>query len=1200
MLTETPGQSLIAQADALLRDCRFADAEPLLLRALALDPQRAAVWSNLGAAMLELRRYDDAVAAYANALRLDAAHAAALAGLAVTLRRRGLPAESLTFFDMAVAQDPADAETRHARALALIAAGDYRRGFAEYEYRWLTRARAGHVVPGPRWNGEPLEGRTLLVHEDGGLGDIIQFARFLPPLAAAGSRILLRAPASLLPLLSRLPSVDATTPTGADTPPYALNCPIMSLPRIAGTTLDTIPSAAAYLAPPSGRVAVWRERLAADISHRARPPALRVGLVWAGGAGPGDRDAALWDRKRSTELARFEPFAALTSDLLFYSLQLGEAAAQAASPPPGLRLIDHTALIRDFDDTASLVSLLDLVISVDTATVHLAGALGRPVWLLSCYERCWRWLANRDDSPWYDSLRLYAQPAPADWATPIARMAADLARLADHATPRTTPKPISAANRHAARQLLGAALAHHDAGRLRQALDLYLDALDRDPSFGEAHNNLGNVLRQLGRLDRARACFETAAALQPDLPAPYYNLGSLHADADDLDQAVANLRRATALDPSFADAHFNLANVLARQNRHPEAIAAFRRVLRLEPAYAEAHNNLGHALMRTGRRDEAIACFTEALAHRPDYADAHVNLGCALLDRQQFDEAIACFRKALALDPDLRQAHNNLGTALQEQGRLREASVAFAHALRVKPDYVVAHINLGDVLCQLGQFTEAETCLRQAIELDPANAHAHNALGSVFDQQGHIALAIQSYRQALAFDPDKAEAHNNLGNALKDQGRLAEALAHYNRALELRPDYFTAFSNALFTLNYLVSDTPHAARAQASRYGALVSSRATPHTGWRPREPGRPLRVGLVSSDLRNHPVGYFLEASLAAIDPARLTLLAFPSQKTEDDLTARLRPRFAAWTPITGLADAAAARLIHTLGVDILIDLSGHTAHNRLPLFAWRPAPVQASWLGYFATTGLAEIDYVIADPHVAPPGEEAHFTETVWRLPEIYYCFSPPTTDTSVAPLPALARGHVTFGCFNNLTKLNDAVLTVWSRILHAVPGSRLVLKAPQFRDAAMRDATAARFATLGIDADRIVVEPPSWRADYLRAYDRIDIALDPFPYPGGTTSFEALWMGVPVLTRRGDRFLSRAGETIMRNAGLPDWIATDDDDYVSRAVRLAGDTARLASLRAGLREQARASPLFDAPRFARHFENAMNGMWERSGLT
>ena len=670
-------------------------------------------------------------------------------------------------------------------------------------------------------------------------------------------------------------------------------------------------------------------------------------------------------------------------------------------------------------------------------------------------------------------------------------------------------------------------------------------------------------------------------------------------DQGRLDDAVSSFRSALEIKPDFAEAHYNLANAWMGQDQIHEATAGYRRAIGFMPNYPQAHNNLGNTLVRQGRLDEAVACFFTALVLKPDYLDAYVNLGSALRDQDRLDEAIFCFSKVLELEPNFLQAHNNLGAALQKCGRLDEAVASFKKAIDLKRDYLEPLINLGTVLREQERLEASIACFTRALELSPSSSTVHEGLGNALLGQGLLEDAVSCYGKALAIDPDYSEAHNDLGNALKDLGLLDQALEHYTRAIELKPDYFEAASNRLFTHNYSLRELPAVMRGLAQQYGVLVSSHTrSPFTRWNASSaPDRPLRVGIVSSDLRNHPVGYFLKALLGAADPARITFLAFPSHRGEDDLTAHIRPYFQAWTPIVGLGDEAAARLIHASGVQVLLDLTGHTAHNRLPVFAWRPAPVQAAWLGYFATTGVAEIDYIIGDPHVAPPEEASHFTETVWQLPEIYYCFSPPETPVVVSDLPALSNGYLTFGCFNNLTKLNDAVLVVWARLLHAVPDSRLMLKAPQFRDAGVRERTRTRFAAQGIAEDRLLIELPSSRADYLRAYHRIDIALDPFPYPGGTTSFEALWMGVPVLTKRGDRFLSHAGETILHNAGLPDWIAADDDDYVAKVVHFAEGIDHLATLRARLRDQVLASPLFDAPRFARYFEDAMHGMWKQS---
>jgi len=289
-------------------------------------------------------------------------------------------------------------------------------------------------------------------------------------------------------------------------------------------------------------------------------------------------------------------------------------------------------------------------------------------------------------------------------------------------------------------------------------------------------------------------------------------------------------------------------------------------------------------------------------------------------------------------------------------------------------------------------------------------------------------------------------------------------------------------------------------------------------------------------------------------------------------------------------------AQLVKSHEIDILIDLSGHTAYNRLPMFAYRPAPVQVSWLGYFATTGLSEMDYFIGDPWTAPAEEDALFVEQIWRLPETYLCFSHPAVNIDVGPLPAITEGHITFGCFNGLRKLNDKVIDLWVQILDAVPNSILFLKCPQLKDKSTQDVVLKQFADRGIVAERLVLEGPSPRADLLASYNRVDIALDPFPYPGGTTSVESLWMGVPVITMKGDRFLARVGETIAQNIGMPEWIATSPDDYVAKAVDLSRDLNRLSAARAGLRQKIESSPLFDAPRFARHFSEAMWAMWQQ----
>jgi predicted O-linked N-acetylglucosamine transferase (SPINDLY family) len=391
--------------------------------------------------------------------------------------------------------------------------------------------------------------------------------------------------------------------------------------------------------------------------------------------------------------------------------------------------------------------------------------------------------------------------------------------------------------------------------------------------------------------------------------------------------------------------------------------------------------------------------------------------------------------------------------------------------------------------------------------------------------------------------------------------------------------------------------------SEAHRYGDGLKRRVRPFTDWeidaqRPMSREDPLRVGIVSGDLRLHPVGFFVESMLDRVDPARVQFVAYPTLPLEDELSARIKPRFAAWTSIAALDDEAAARAIRGGRIQILVDLSGHTAHNRLPVFGWKPAPVQASWLGYFATTGVAAIDYVIADRVSVPESAADQFTEAIWYLPDGRFCFTAPgeASRFDPGPLPALRSGHATFGCFQNLLKMNDAVLAAWGQILRALPRARLRVQNDAMAFETARAKLLERLNRAGIGPDRVTLAGPMPRDAYLAAHAEVDLILDTFPYTGATTTCEALWMGVPTLTLAGDTLVSRQGASLLASAGLNDWVTEDLAAYVARAVDFASGLDRLARLRSSLREMVAASPLFDARRFAGHLEDGLQAMWQR----
>jgi protein O-GlcNAc transferase len=732
------------------------------------------------------------------------------------------------------------------------------------------------------------------------------------------------------------------------------------------------------------------------------------------------------------------------------------------------------------------------------------------------------------------------------------------------------------------------------AGRYAESAEVAEAMTRRYPRDGFAWRVLGGVLGQMGHIPQALEALQRAVEFSPDDVESHGNLGAALIMLGRAPEAERSLRRALQINSDLAAAHNNLGVVLRDTGRFQEAEASFRRALQLKPEDAGALYNLSVTLYRLGRLRESEASYRQLLQSRPDHMAAHIDLSVILKDLGRPEEVVEICRHALQINPDFAHAHINLGAALKDLGRLQEAEASCRRAVQIRPDLADAHYNLAGVLCELGRLEEACDTFRRALAIKPDLPDAYCILGGALRNLGRLTESEASLRQALQIKPDFAEGFNNLGSVLLDLGRLDEAQACYRQALQKKRDFADAHSNLLFCLNYSQRSAEECLE-EARQYGRMVAAKVGQRfEAWRCASSPSRLRVGLVSGDLRQHPVGYFLETWLAHVDPGALELYAYATAPNEDGLTARIKPRFAAWRQLRGKNDEEAARLIHDDGVHVLIDLAGHTAHNRLPVFAWKPAPLQASWLGYFATTGVTEIDYVIADPWTLPLQEERYFTERVWRLPRTRLCFTVPDVALEVSDLPALANGYVTFGSFNNLTKVNDAVVALWSRVLGAVPGSCLVLKAGQLNEVPVRQEVARRFAAHGVAEDRLVLEGPAPRSEYLAGYGRIDIALDPFPYTGGTTSAEALWMGVPVLTLAGSRMVSRQGVGLLMNAGLPEWVAETPEDYMERAVRHAGDLRRLASLRAGLREQVLASPLFDGKAFARDFERELKAIW------
>jgi predicted O-linked N-acetylglucosamine transferase (SPINDLY family) len=717
-------------------------------------------------------------------------------------------------------------------------------------------------------------------------------------------------------------------------------------------------------------------------------------------------------------------------------------------------------------------------------------------------------------------------------------------------------------------------------------------------------------LQQAGRLAEAERLYQRILRSEPRHPEANHNVGRIALEGGRGAEALSYLKLALEADPSVAHAWLSYVDALlwvkqplaARQVldqgqrrglRGPDVEALQKRLAEVEAQRAKSQP----------ARDKDDANWPDPDAPLPPGAavsppDDMIGRLNALNDGEHAAELESALRSMLAQFPRFAPGWTMLGSVLLARRSFASAVEALTNAVRLAPGEAGARVALATALRDSGQTEQAEAQFRHVLRIDPRNVDAHSHLALLLQGFYRLAESEHHLREALRLDQQSARIHSNLGRALQAMGQPAEADKFYRRAVELQPGSLLLHSTRLLNLAYVPGIAPEECLAQARDYGRQAGAGvAARYAQWLSAPAPARLRVGLVSGDLREHPVGYFLDGLLPHLDDARLELFVYSTNHAEDDLTERLRRRCAAWKPLYGHSDAAAAKMIHADGVHLLLDLSGHTAHSRLPVFACRPAPVQATWLGYFATTGLAEIDYLLADPVSVPPEHRGHFTETIWSLPDARMCFTPPNDAPEVTPLPALANGFVTFGSFQNLAKLNDLVLDLWARVLAALPAARLRVQSAALADASVRRHLLQRLEQRSIDADRISLLGDAPRPVYLAAHGEVDLILDTFPFPGGTTTCEALFMGVPTVTLAGDRLIGRQGASLLSAAGLADWVAHSPQQFVQIAVARANDLPALAALRASLRDRVLASPLFDAPRFARNLEDALWGMWQQA---
>ena len=648
-------------------------------------------------------------------------------------------------------------------------------------------------------------------------------------------------------------------------------------------------------------------------------------------------------------------------------------------------------------------------------------------------------------------------------------------------------------------------------------------------------------------------------------------------------------------DPENLEAHYFLAAIAHRDGQSADALAAVDRAIALRPDSADCHNLRGLSLMALGRHEDACAALRHAMACEPGFADAANNLGAALEAMGDMAQAETAYRAAIDRDAAYAQAHANLSRVLLATGRPADAEAACRRALALQPGLADARFNLAVAQQRQGAYAEAEETVEGALAAASEDAGLWRFLGVLRHGRADLDGAESALRRALELQPSLPEAHDNLAGVYLDQGQADAAETSFRKALALDPKNSRTHSNLLLCRNYTETD-PAALFAAHRGWAAQHGTHIAPLPPVPRREPTR-LRVGFVSGDFRRHSVAFFFEPLLRHRDRTRFETVCYANLENPDAVTTRLKRLSDQWRWVAGFGDDRLAETIRNDQVDILVDLSGHTAGNRLPVFARRPAPVQATWLGYPNTTGLDAIDYRITDAVADPEDGDRFATETLLRLPDGFLCFGPPDEAPPVAP--AQPDRPLAFGSFNNLRKITPETIETWSEILRRTTPSTLFLKARPLAD----PATAARFRALfeaqGVDPARLAfrgaVAAPS---EHLASYGEVDIALDPFPYNGTTTTCEALWMGVPVVTLAGNRHAGRVGASLLAQLGLTDNVAKSRESYVTLACTLARDRDALASAREGLRERMAQSSLCDGPGFCRRMEAAFERMRRERG--
>lgn len=686
----------------------------------------------------------------------------------------------------------------------------------------------------------------------------------------------------------------------------------------------------------------------------------------------------------------------------------------------------------------------------------------------------------------------------------------------------------------------------------------------------ELHNVLvamGTKLLSHQQFGAAERSFQQA--LELDVPAAelaraHNGLGNVSRQRGDLAGAIDRYEMAIELNPHFGDPHYGLGELYRAQGRSEIAIQSLRRAVEVDPQHLLAPIQLGKILSERGQVPEAITTYQRALAIDRNLGEVQKSLGALFGQQRDYESAIQHLQRSTLLAPGDAETFYNLGLALEHAERLKEAAAAYREAVRVNPDFLVAHNSLGLTYLAMDRFGDA----------------------------------LDSFQRSLSIDPSNLSAYNSSGLALLKQGRVRESLKYCHLARGLEGERGLTYINELLTRLYLPENSPEETYAVACDW----AEKFTPNTSQydfstRDLVPERRLRIGYISPDFRNHAVARFVTPIFANHDRDAFEVFCFAEVKKPDSITQSLQQLAHSWSSTVGRSDAEIAEEIYHTRIDILVDLGGHTNNSRTSIFGFKPAPIQITHIGYPNTTGLATMDYRLTDSIADPVGQgDDYYTEALVRLSNCFLCFDPLVEAPSVSTLPALTKGYVTFGSFNNIAKITPAAIVAWAKILQAVPQARIFFKNSSLADPRTREFLWNLMEDLGVARERVELQGlVKSTVGHLSCYHSIDIALDSFPYNGTTTTCEALWMGVPVIALKGDRHVSRVSQSLLHAVGLTELVTSTMEDYVRKAVALSQDLQQLANLRSQLRPRMAASTLCDAPRYVRNLEATYRQLWE-----